>query len=132
MSTGLAFVGFLALVGGALWLMLRPPSRATISAATIPAVLAAMAAMAASATVVAEEEETVVEAVLRSDLDSTTLAIVVLLGVAAVGGLILCILMPGQPRHPVEQSINDQVASKQWAGGLDQAPPPPYGSPDGG
>ena len=86
----------------------------------------------------AAEETAVVEAVLRSDVDSTTLAIVVLLGVAAIGGLILCILMPGQPRHPVEKAINDQLVSGQWAGGLDQAAapppdlPPPHGGPDVG
>ena len=82
---------------------------------------------------VAEAEETaVVEAVLRSDVDSTTLAIVVLLGVAAIGGLILCILMPGQPRHPIERSINDSLVSGQWAGGLEQAPAPSTDLPSSG
>lgn len=72
----------------------------------------------------AEEETAVVEAILRSDFDSTTFVIVVLLGVAAIGGVILCILMPGQPRHPVEQALNDSLVSGQWTGGLDQPAPP--------
>jgi hypothetical protein len=66
-----------------------------------------------------------------------TLAILVLIAVAAIAGLIIYILLPPRLPAPSEEALNESIVAQQWAGGLDHAPSmsidlPTHGGFDGG